>query len=285
MHSDMWDTLTNLLLLLFWFRIWLREDRELVFNRFLSPIGRISSTAIDFLRPVLFGTPTRIIAALALVFLLVFRGLLGIGGHLQFGFFPNGDQVLRIAHMRIGSPVTGVVFSLLSFARFLFRLWGLAIIYVYGRSAAFDHATGTLNVLSRPFTDMRAEWRPFFLLAAGILIAGATELTGGIRLDGVHPLHAVVHCAGSALMEWINLIPLIVGLLILLIVGSWVSIFTRSGGMMYFCREWLQVFMGPLRNYPLRVGSIDLTPLIMIFGLRMIHGFLARLLSNSFAAF
>jgi len=281
----MWDTLTNLLLLLFWFRIWVREDRELVFNRFLAPLGRVSGKAIGFLKPVFLGAPPRVIAAVTLVFLLVFRGVLGVGGELQFGFFPAGDDILRLAHVRAQSTVAGVVFSLLSFARFLFRLWGLAIIYVHGRSSAFDHATGTLNTLSRPFADIRAEWRPFILLGAGILIAGATELAGGSRLDTVHPLQAIVYCAGSALMEWVNLIPLIVGILILLIVGSWVSIFTRSGGMMYFSREWLQCFMGPLRNYPLRVGMLDLTPLIMIFALQMIHGFLGGLLSNSFASF
>ncbi len=277
MQSDMWDTLTNLLLLLFWFRIWVVEDRELVFNRFLSPIGRFSGAAIGFLKPVFFGTPPRVIAAVALGFLLVFRGMLGIGGHLQFGFV--------VAYARPDGVATYVILSLLSFARFVFRLWGLAIIYAHGSSSAFDHATGTLDTVSRPFTSIRPEWRPFVLLGAGVLIAGATALTGGTRLDVITPVKAIVFFAGSALMEWADLIPLIVGILILLIIGSWVSVFTHSDGMMLFCHEWLRLFMGPLRNYPLRIGMLDLTPLVLIVALKVVHGFLVAILSGSFASF
>lgn len=280
MQSDMWDTLTNLVLLLFWFRIWMTEDRDLVFNRFLSPVGRLSGSVIGFLKPVFFRTPPRVIAAVCLVFLLVFRGMLvssGMPWILRFGF------VFGRAYP--GDAVVSIAFSFLSFARFVFRLWGLAIIFVRGTSAASDQATGTLHALARPFTDVRMDLRPFVLLGAGMFIAVAAALAGSHQLDGAHPFVAVVFCARSALKEWVDLLPLIGGILILLIIGSWVGIFTHSGGMLFFCREWLQVFLGPFRRYPLRIGMIDLTPIVVIFLLRAIHWLLDKILTGGLGAF
>ncbi len=68
----------------------------------------------------------------------------------------------------------------------------------------------------------------------------------------------------------------------MLIIGSWVAMFTGAHGLMMFCRNWTDTLMGPLRRYPLRIGPLDLTPIVMIFLLEFIHGFLMGILLKSY---
>ena len=70
---DIFLLLTNLLLLLFWVRLWSQPDRELYFNPLLSAPTRLTDRVLDFLRPAL-PLPERLTTLLLLVFLLAFRG-------------------------------------------------------------------------------------------------------------------------------------------------------------------------------------------------------------------
>ena len=51
---------------------------------------------------------------------------------------------------------------------------------------------------------------------------------------------------------------------------------------MHFCRTWIDFLMGPLRRYPLRIGMLDLTPIIMIFALDFLHRFMMGILARSY---
>ena len=64
--------ITDLLLLLFWVRLWSLPDKELYFNPLLSAPTRLTDRVLDFLRPVL-PLPGRLTALLLLAFLLAFR--------------------------------------------------------------------------------------------------------------------------------------------------------------------------------------------------------------------
>jgi uncharacterized protein YggT (Ycf19 family) len=48
------------------------------------------------------------------------------------------------------------------------------------------------------------------------------------------------------------------------------------------CREWTDTLLGPLRRYPLRIGMIDLSPLIYIVVLGLVQGFLHAILLSSY---
>ena len=51
---------------------------------------------------------------------------------------------------------------------------------------------------------------------------------------------------------------------------------------MVFCREWLNMLMGPLRRYPLRIGMIDLTPIVMIIAIQIVHQVCSYILLKSY---
>ena len=58
--------------------------------------------------------------------------------------------------------------------------------------------------------------------------------------------------------------------------------FGHSHAIMVFCREWMDLLLGPLRRYPMRLGMLDLTPLIFIILLRLVHSLLMALLWTSY---
>jgi uncharacterized protein YggT (Ycf19 family) len=86
----------------------------------------------------------------------------------------------------------------------------------------------------------------------------------------------------SALAAWTDVLHIIRSLMIVLIIGSWVSMFTQSHALMMFCRDWIDFIIGPLRRYPLRLGPIDLTPIVMIFALELLHKVLMSILLASY---
>jgi len=292
MSSWFLDTLGNAAILLFWYRIWTDEDRAALFNPYLGPIHRFSRKALDFVRPVLFGLPDRAVALVAALFLLVFRGaiMLGTAGPersgwpLRFGF--------EAAAVTGGGFLAHLLVSALSFAMLLFKLWGFTLLYAWGRGArGYDNAGQTIHHASRPFSLLRPDLKPLALLALGVLLAWSVNVSGaplpasaGAAADwGRAPVPALAfRFAVSALREWIDILPIIRSLFILLIIGSWVSMFAGGGALMYACREWLDMLLGPARRYPLRIGMLDLTPLLMIFALQIVHRLLTQLLLHSY---
>jgi uncharacterized protein YggT (Ycf19 family) len=279
----MWDTLLNLLLLLFWVRIWNEEYRKLAANPFLVGFARVQQGILRYLHPVLPFLAPRLLAAAAFVFLLVFRGL---------AVPPKAEWVVHlgfaVTQFQPGSILGGIVFSILSFGAFLFKLWGLSLIYVHAeRIATVRPTTDALAKLARPFVSLDMAVRPPLLLVLG------AALGYGMNHLGVPPEGANSYESASALVlsarllivavsGWVGLLPLIQSLLILTIIGSWVSMFTGSYGLASFCHEWIEMLIGPLRRYPVRVGTLDLTPLIFMILLGVVHGALQMVLLESF---
>lgn len=291
MDFSLWDTLLNILILLFWYKAVSVDDREAFFNPYLAPASRLTAAAIDFLRPVFFGLPPRLIACTSAGFLILLRGLAAptSQGHwlVAFGFFrwglsPNPTLLSCIA------------FSLVSFCAFLFNLWGIALIYAYG-STRLDpgRARATLRAFARPFTAVPWEYSPLVLFAFGVIVVHLLNVLGmPVRpiIEGIGPPPQLPPSSPSLILgygilactAWTNILGMLVGLIFVLIIGSWISMFARSPGIMMFCREWLELLIGPARRFPLRIGMLDLTPLIFIFVLRILQGVLMGILSTSF---
>ena len=58
--------------------------------------------------------------------------------------------------------------------------------------------------------------------------------------------------------------------------------FAGSPPLQLASREWMDFFMGPLRRYPLQIGPVDLTPLVMLVGLSFAQRILMYFLLRSY---
>ena len=93
------------------------------------------------------------------------------------------------------------------------------------------------------------------------------------------PVHVIaIHSCLSALIMWVSILPLIASLLTVVIIGSWIAMFSGSTSTMYVCNEWMTFLLGPLRRYPIRIGMLDLTPLIALLALPYLEMVMRRLL-------
>lgn len=249
-----------------------------------------SNSAIRFLRPVFFGTPDRIIATIAFVFLIILRGM---------AIPADADWSLMLGFQRgVNGPdlASCMIFSILSFFVFMFNIWSLSIIYVRTRSTPNDSAGGAIFQFARPFTDIRPELRPVILLAAGIGLSALLDLFGhpvmeiyqGISIQGnigwqtTEWPAVLAKLSIIAIAGWAQILAIIRQFIIFLIIGSWISMFTASSQMQVFCREWLDFLLGPIRRYPIRIGMIDLSPIVFFFIVGFIHSLLLAILINSF---
>ena len=286
------DLIFNVILFLFWIRIWGRQDRLAFFNPYILALGRLPLAAINMLQPAFRRLPERVVAILIFVLLIVLRALAGPQDtglwHITMGF----------ASMSLppeAGPGSYVLFSLLSFAAFLFRVWGLSILYLAFASIPPAQQTGAaLHFMSMPFTRINQTWRPAVLLGVGMVI-GLLAVIGlhtaitviGVRASG--PLIAgdlssrtFVQTFLMACSGWTDILLVMQQFMIIFIIGSIISMLTGSGSVSFLCREWIDFLLGPLRNYPLRIGMFDLTPWIFIFLVFYAHGFLNAMLLRSF---
>lgn len=292
MSFGTWDAVFNIFLLILWYRMWTADDGSLFFNPYLAPARRVSDAIADFLRPVFFRVPTRGILAIAIVFLLVFRGLAvprqNAGGVL-FG--------LEYWRPSTDGAASCIAFSFASFAIFLFKIWGLSLIYSRGGTAG-THTEEALGRAAYPFTGIRQAARPLFLLAAGIAICSILRRAGSegfvyaggrllplVAVPGSSTMSSGLQLAVVAIAGWVDVLRTMISILMLLIIGSWVSMFAGSQSIMFFCREWIDMLLGPIRKYPIRIGMIDLSPLIFFFVVgALIHPTLMWILLRGYQA-
>jgi len=279
MRPQIWNTVLNVLITLFWFRLWCHEDRSLFFNPHLSTLERLSDTMIRFMRPLFTGIPERAIPAILVIFLLVLRALMiafGAPLPLSLGF--------ELAWPIAGNLLSCLLFSVLSFAIFLFMLWSLSLVYVRTRFSSQSHHTlNAVDSLARPFSHIRTEFRPPTLLATGIVLAAILALAS-TRGPHARPFHTGPYAllffrlTLSALAGWTNILAVICRFMLLLVIVSWAAMFANSRPMAYFCNQWLSFLLGPLRRCPLVIGTFNLTPLVFMLAAWFVHGQLMRLL-------
>lgn len=290
MNFGPWNALFDAFLLVLWLRVWTGDERSLAFNPYLATLRRVGDRVTDFLRPVFLGLSPRLIALIVILFLVAFRGLAlnaDAPGVLRMGFEfrrPDTSHVFAC-----------VAFSALSFALFLYQVWGISLFY-FGLSpsaSAFSgHPVETLYFLGRPFTDLPRLVRPPVLFLFGIALALLLGILGRpvlehalppvLPLDAVDSPRAVVGAAVAALSGWVNVLATIRSAMILMIIGSLVSLFTSAPGIMMFCRDWTDFLLGPARRWRLHVAMLDLTPLAFLFVVGFVHGLLQGVLFHGF---
>lgn len=285
-----WDTLSNILVLLLWFRIWTDStDRIVVFNPYLAPIGRAADTILAFVRSGFPAIPPRLAAGLCIFVVLLLRGLLvpaDAAWCVSMGF---ERQAL------LTSAPRALLFSIISFAAFLFKIWGVSLIYVRTNAVPSDRTAAALHDLARPFTDLRIELRPLALLLVGMVIAALVDILGRVPEVGrPETLTAIINWRGGsflipaiqlailAMAGWTQILLLLQYIMIMLIIGSWASLFMSSPGLMMFCKDWMDMLLGPLRKRPMRIGMFDLSPLVFFFALMIVHFLLLGILATCY---
>ena len=290
MRYGTWDTLFNLLLLLFWFRMWVRDDRDLFFNPHLAFLSRLTDRIFGFLQPVFFRTPVRIVGLCVFAFLIVFRAVLFHG----IATSAESTWVLRLGVWRgidAGELFPCLAYSVVSFGITLFNLWGISLFYLMARSGSpSDHTRRALYHLARPFVLIRHEYKPLALLALGcsLVVAMATLGNPVLQLGRAAGLHVsltvgpasagtvAIRVMLAALAGFVDILALLATLMFALLIVSLISGFTNARTVQFFCREWISLLLGPMRRRPIIVGMIDLTPLVFLLAVRMlIHPLLA----------
>ncbi len=286
-------SLLNILLFIFWFRIWVEDSSDTFFNRYLRPISRISDKITDFLSPAFFGAPQRLIAIISFVFLVVLRGM-AVTSQSELTVIIGFERGVNSSEL-----FTCIVFSLLSFLVFLFKLYCISILYIRAEGTSDRHTTGALFHLSRPFTEIKPELRPIALLIIGMAIVGLADIFGAdvfspeiisyyvdCELDWTNTntiLPLLTKLFLITLIGWVQTLGLLAQIVLFLVIISWVTMVANSGQVGVFAKEWLSFLLGPLRKHPIMIGNIDLSPLIFIVVVTFIGSTLMQLLKNSLA--
>lgn len=287
-----WDTLFNLLLLVFWVRVWAHDEREAVFNPYLAAANRLTAGVIHFLRPAFFMMPERLVALIAMLLIFALRAF--VAPRAESGWIVHLGFEWRQAHE--AGLTTFLAFTLLSFAIFIFKVWGVSLLFLREESrVGLPHTYATLQAISRPFVNVPYALRPAILLVCGIALAVVLNLVGyptqlnpfrlGDLAGHITPgLNAALFWRAliSALSGWVEVFSAMIQTLVVLILGSWIAMFTGAPGIGHACREWTDLLMGPMRRYPVRIGMFDLSPVVYIFILGAIQTLLQGILLQSY---
>jgi uncharacterized protein YggT (Ycf19 family) len=285
------DTLFNIFLLIFWIRIWGTEDRSYYFNPYLARLRQGTNQVFRFLEPVFFQASTKVVASVSLVLLLVFRAFLLTGDRWSLGmgrFYASVQDP--------GMPAL-LAFSFLSFAVFIVKLWAIAVIYL-SFSSDNGQARTAIRVLTHPFSALKVEHRPVVLVLAASAVVFLLNIVadnftaafiggGGMRIADLctgQPIGCLLRLILVGISGILEIIGIIRTVVLVLIIGSLVSTFAGSAHIAYVSREWIDLFLGIFRRYPLRIGMFDLTPIVFFFVLGIAEGLLNSVIIRTFIA-
>ena len=273
------DTIYNIFLLLLWNKIWTVDNSAILYNPVLAPAARLQNRIFEFIKPLFPFSSLRITAALSLVLLIIFRGFAipqSVQWNLSFGFTGSSIQKAGI--------IISVLFSMLSFAVFIFQIWTLSTIYNKTVSlSARDSASDALFQISKPFSLLDTAVKPPVLLIAGMLISFALININTLYLP-VPPtafLTRILQLFIASLSGIVSILIIIQQLVFIMIIGSLAAMIMGSINLSVFCNGIINTLIGPLRNYPIRIGAFDLTPIVFMFAVNLIHIFLQNILYNA----
>jgi hypothetical protein len=277
---------SDLLLLLFWVRLWTNPEQEFYFNPFLSGPMRLVDGTTSFLRPILPFVPERAICLLILAFGLVFRAALffrlGFPWSITLGAaFPFTPRVE-------GLP-GALAFSLLDFLFFIARFWSLyLLVQLLTPVLRRDRATQAFHYAALPFSLLRRWAQLIVLVAVHLILVREADLYGKLAMPAVQagltlpPLALGLGAELSDLLRlgWLTAASVADGLLALrtcllaFVFGGLAATLVQNPGLRQVTQEALDVLLGRFSRRPLLVGMFDLTPILFFVAINLIHGFL-----------
>jgi len=280
-----WD----LLLLLFWVRLWTPSEREFHFNPFLSGPMRLVDGAISFLRPILPAVPERIVCLLIMAAGLAFRAVLffrlGFPWRLTLGalftFVPKADGLSG-----------ALAFSTLDFLFFIARLWSLYfLIQLLTPVWRRDRAAQAFHFAALPFSLLRRPAQLAVMVAVHLLLVSEAVRYGQFGLPPLPPLPIAplaldIDPAWAHLLRlgWLTAASISDGLLAMrncllaFVFGGLAAALIQNHGLRQITQEAMIVVMGRFGRRPVLVGLFDLTPILFFVAINLIHGLLSSVL-------
>lgn len=272
------DLLFNLAVMLFWMRAWESNRQTTLPNPYLDGVRNFTQPVLDALAHFLPGRSTRLAAVCCWLGLIVFRGLA-----LPLA---NPDAAARMWQIQWGYMVFtprvapawpaagGIIFSLASFAAFLFQVWILALLYTTVRQP--ERPAEFLNAMAEPWSSRPGAARPASILAGGAAAVGLLYFAAGGAAAPepsfwARPTWWIMRELVNGLACAANVLTVLRSLMLILLIGTWVALFGGGETMMAVCRDWLDFLLGPFRRFRLQVAMFDLTPIIAYMALGLAH--------------
>jgi len=244
------------------------------------PLRKFTDAIIGPLRPAFPGLPVAFVATFLLLVALVARALIcprmPAVWPLQMGLLTAGAQTETLAGCFAGSCVSALIF--------LLQFWMIALLYLpCGHNLSSDRTRNALFVLTKPFSLLPHSLRPLALILGGMGLAFLVDRllpAHGLMASGsavaaspfaATPLAIAVRLLVLGLSVSVNAIYMLQQMVIFLMIGSWGGALFGLPGLAFFCREWTDLLMGPLRRHPVRLGFLDLTPLVFLVLLSVVQ--------------
>ena len=277
----------NILLLLFWIRLWSAPDKEFYFNPFLSGTVRLTDSVLAFLRPVL-NLPEQAAALLLILFTVAFKTLLmarlNVAWTLSFGTDFSYAPSVTDSPWR---PL--LLFSAFHFTSFLLKFWSVyLLVKIITPPQRINRATEALDFFARPFSRLPLLAQPVVLVALHVALAFAVSRTG--ILSTVNPLSQETKTVDTspflsgplfaqllktgwlAALSMADGLALLIRSLFILIIGNLGAALIQAQSAVIICSEGVELLMGRFaRSRAMATVGIDFTPLIFFFVVDMVY--------------
>lgn len=277
MNFSKWDTLFHLVMFLLWMAAWSANHRDAVFNTYLARLDRVTSAITGAFRGIMPTGSSWVLLSVLLGAVILLRAALATQGlpvAIMHGF--------ETSYASGGGFGTALANSAAGFAAFLFKVWCVGLLYLGFRQTRWvSPARIALHHACKPMSLLPAEWRPVALLVFGIGLTYAIQLIGPSGM--IEAGSSGFFRAGiSTLAAFTSVLAILSSVLMVLIIGSWVGLLSGSPDIHAICTEWLELFLGPFRGFPLRIGSFDLTPLVLFFVFKYTHMMMMGILDHAY---
>ncbi len=281
------NTLTNLMLLLAWVRLWTRPSREFYFNPFLSGTSRLCDSVLDPLRAAL-RLPEAPIALLVMLMLFALRTL--IISHL------GGTWICQLSPLFIfmapennGSWTPIFTFSALHAIAALLRFWGVyLIVRLITTNYRANRAFEAFSYFTRPFSLLPLPLQPLLLLIGHLALVttllhlnlphssaiGSSELTQHL----ISPIASSSTLAQIVKTLWLSVLSMsgslatLTSALFILIIGNLITSILGIQNLMLICHEGAEMLMGRFaRSVSPATTGLNFAPLFFFLGINLLH--------------
>ena len=268
-----------------------RDDRAYLFNPYLLWSGRLTDPVGRFTADILPGLPVRGGCGVALLFLLAFRGAL-LATRMP-GWSVTLGATLAF-HPRPGWA-GALAFSVLDFAVFLARFWGLALLTaaLAAPGEARSRIGQALDALATPFARAPLWARILLIVAAHVLLAPLLHHLAGAGLAAPNGAgfrtdfdalfltdtraHLAAAYAGVALLSLLDVLAFLRGALVLAIFASLLAAILQNRTLATFFLELQNHLLGRFARRSLSVGMFDFAPILFFIALNFLYALLVAL--------
>ncbi len=282
----MFDLLCNVLLLIFWVRLFTRRRESTYYNPYIAWMNQVSRTVLNRIRASWPALPQEQAAALVFVLLLVVQAVVRqtiLTPAPRFGLEPFPQPF---------PPDAGfagqLVFSAASFAGMMFYL-GTAYLWLARQRSRSDSLSQCLRFIVWPLPQWHPPRRWIAVLVLGLSVSAVLALmslaafpeTGWTSMAWFRVFLRIVLNTAAALVDFLAIVQL---LLIAVVIGSWIVLLAPSEALAELCGDAMALLLGPFRDYRLAIGPLDLTPLLAVLAVAVVHNVLMSLIEPLYHA-